>query len=141
MSTVIRRLFEKLVSAFFLLTVVRKFKSKSSLIKIKAAQAYVLGVKKTRLFFLGILFVALSFVLLINGISLVQTAIFTYSMWSNEMKFVVALVLGVIEFVVAAGIFIYLFREETWSKFYGVEKVVNMVINEEGKNDKVMGQA
>ena len=134
MNSTIRRLLEQLVSAFFLLTVVRKVRVKSSLMKIRAAQAYVLAVKKTRIFFIGALFVSVSFVFLINGISLIQMAIFTYSMWSNEMKFVVALVLGGIEFMVAIGIFIYLFRENTWSKFYGIEKVVNLVIDKEDKN-------
>jgi len=136
----IRLLIEQLVSGFLLLTVVRKYKNRSSLIKIRAAQAYVLGVKKTRLFFLGALFVSISFVFLINGISLIQMAIFTYSTWSGEMKFIVALLFGGIEFLLALGIFIYLFRESTWSHFYGVEKVVNLVIKQEGKSDDLTGQ-
>jgi NADH:ubiquinone oxidoreductase subunit K len=132
MTTPMRRLFEQLVSAFFLLTIVRKFKSRSSLMKIRAAQVYVLGVKKTRLFFLGVLFVLVSFVFLINGLSLIQTAFFNYSMWSTEVKFIVALLLGGIEFFVATGILIYLFREETWGKFSGIRKVLNSVV--EGKS-------
>jgi len=101
--------------------------------KIKAAQVYVLGVKKTRAFFLGALFVSVSFVFLINGLSLIQAAFFTYSLWSSEVKFFVALLLGGIEFLGAIGIFIYLFKEETWGKFTGIHKVVNLVIDEEGK--------
>jgi hypothetical protein len=135
-----RRLFEQLLSAFFLLTVVRRFKSRSSLLKIRAAQAYVLGVKKTRIFFLGALFVSISFVFLINGISLIQMAIFTYSKWSDEMKFVVAMVLGGIEFLLAMGIFIFLFREETWSKFYGIQKVIHLVIKDEDKSNDLTDQ-
>ena len=96
--------------------------------KIKAAQVYVLGVKKTRIFFLGALFVLISFVFLINGLYLIQASFFTYSTWSSEVKFFVALLLGGIEFLGAIGIFIYLFREETWVKFYGVRKVLNSVI-------------
>jgi len=141
MNTTIRRLIEQVGSAFLLLTMVRKFKNKSSLMKIKAAHAYVLGVKKTRIFFLGALFVSISFVFLVNGMSLIQMAIFTYSMWSNEMKLVVALILGSIELLVAIGIFIYLFREDTWSKFYGIQKVLNSVINQEAKSDESMGPA
>ena len=140
MASTARRLFEQFVSGFLLLTAARKLKSKSSLMKIRAAQAYVLGVKKTRTFFIGALFVSVSFVFLINGISLIQMAIFTYSMWTNEMKFMVALAVGGIELLVAIGIFIYLFKEETWSKFYGIQKVVNLVINKEGKNDELTGQ-
>jgi len=56
------------------------------------------------------------------------------------MKFVVALILGGFEFLVAAGIFIYLFREATWSKFYGIPQVVHLAIKTEGKNDELMGQ-
>jgi cytochrome c biogenesis protein CcdA len=104
--------------------------------KIKAAQVYVLGVKKTRAFFLGVLFVSVSFVFLINGLSLIQTAFFTYSMWSIKVKFILALVLGGIEFLGAIGILIYLFREETWGKFSGIQKVVDFVIDEEGKDNK-----
>jgi hypothetical protein len=141
MPGTMHRLFEKIVSAFFLLTIVRRVKSKSSLMKIRAAQAYVLGVKKTRLFFLGVLFVSISFVFLINGLSMIQTAFFTYSMWSSEMKFIVALLLGGIEFLGAIGVLIYLFREETWGKFTGIHKVVNLVIKEESKNDELTGQS
>jgi len=140
MTTPMRRLFEQLVSAFFLLTIVRKFKSRSSLMKIRAAQAYVLGVKKTRVFFLGVLFVFVSLVFLFNGLSFIQTALFTYSTWSMEVKFIVAILLGGVEFLAAIGILIYLFREETWGKFSGIQKVVNSVIDEEGKSNELTGQ-
>ena len=141
MNTTLRRLFEQLVSAFFILQIVRKFKNKSSLIKIKAAQVYVLGVKKTRVFFLGALFVLLSFVLLINGLSLIQSAFFTYSLLSIEIKFIVSLLLGGIEFLVAIGILMYLFREETWGKFFGIQKVVNLAIDKEDMNNELTGQS
>jgi len=130
-----RLLIEQLISGLFLLRIVRKFKNRTSLIKIRAVQAYVLGVKKTRIFFLGGLFVSISFVFLINGISLIQMAVFTYSQWSNETKFIVALVLGGFEFLLAMGIFIFLFREETWSQFYGIKAVVDSVIKEEHDED------
>jgi hypothetical protein len=132
----IRRLITQLFSSFLLLNIVRRARHRSSLMKIKAAQMYVLGVKKTRLFFLAVISVLIAFVFLINGLTLVQTAFFTYSMWNSETKFIVALVLGIVEFLGAAGILIYLFREETWSKFSGINQVVNSVIDTEGKNDK-----
>jgi len=141
MSNMLRRLFEKLLSAFLLLGVIRRLKSRSSLMKIKAAQVYVLGVKKTRIFFIGILLVFISFVFLMNGLTLVQTAFFTYSMWNNETKFVMALILGCFEFLLAAGIFIYLFKESTWSNFFGVQRVVNSVIPIEDKNKDQRTQA
>ena len=108
--------------------------------KITAAQMYVLGVKKTRVFFLGALFVSVSFMLLVNGLFLVQSAFFTYSMWSNETKFVVALMLGGVEFLGAIGILIYLFKEETWGNFTGVHKVVGRVIDKKGENNQSTGQ-
>jgi hypothetical protein len=134
MTVPIRRLFQQLISSFFLLRIVRGYKSRTSLIKIRAAQAYVHGVKKTRVFFLAALFVSVAFVFLVNGLSLIQAAFFTYSMWSNEMKFAAALLIGGIEFLGAIGILIYLFKEETWGKFSGIQKVVNSVIDEEERN-------
>lgn len=126
----IRRLASQLFSSFLLLNIVRRYKSRTSLIKIKAARMYVLGVKKTRIFFLGALFVLVSFVFLINGLFLVQSALFNFSMLSNEVKFVAALLLGGIEFLGAIGVLIYLFREETWGKFTEIHKVVNLVVDE-----------
>ncbi len=97
--------------------------------RIKAAQVYVLGIKKTRLFFLGVLFVTVSLVFLIHGLLLIQAAFFTYSMWSSEVKFAVSLIWGGIEFLGATGVLIYLFREETWSRFSGMRKVVDLAMD------------
>jgi hypothetical protein len=128
----IRRVMGQLFSSLLLLGIVRKVKNRSSLMKIKAAQMYVVGVKKTRLFFLGVLFVLISFVFFINGLYLVQAAFFTYSMWSNEVKFIVALSLGGVELLGGIGILIFLFREETWSRFSGIHQVVSLAVNKEG---------
>jgi len=136
MSIPVRRLFQQLVSSLLLLNIVGRYKNRTSLMKIKVAQAYVHGVKKTRIFFLGVLCVSVSIIFLINGLSLVQEAFFNYSMWSNEMKFAVALSIGGIEFLGAAGILIYLFREETWSKFSGIQKVINLVVDQERKDNQ-----
>lgn len=111
-----------------ILDIIRGYKNTSSLMKIRAARAYVLGVKKTRLFCLGALFVAFSFALLLSGLALVQAALFTYSMWSSEVKFIVALLLGGAEFLGAVGIMAYLFKEETWARFYGIQKVLDSVV-------------
>jgi len=83
----------------------------------------------------------LSFVLLINGLSLIQSAFFTYSLLSIEIKFIVSLLLGGIEFLVAIGILMYLFREETWGKFFGIQKVVNLVVSEDDKNNELTGHS
>ncbi len=103
--------------------------------KIKAAQAYVAGVKKTRLFFLGVLFILVAFVFLINGLVLLQTAFLNYSMFSTEMKFFIALIFGGFEFLGAVGIMIYLFREATWMKFCEINAVVDFAVGQKGKDD------
>ena len=128
-----RRIIQQLIYFLSLSNLVRRYKNKSFLMRIKAAQIYVLAVKKTRIFFLGILGVFIAFVFLINGISLIQAAIFNYSMWSNEVKFDVALAIGCVEILGATGVIIYLFREETWGRFFGIHKVVNLAVNEDGK--------
>ena len=132
----IRRLISQLFSSFLLLNIIRRCESGSSLLKIKAAQGYVLGVKKTRVFFLGALLVLVCFVFLINGLSLIQTAVFTYSMWSSEVKFAVALLIGGVELVGAVCVLIYLFREESWGRFFGIQKVVNLAIDKKGQDNK-----
>ena len=114
--------------------IIRGCKSGSSLLKIKAAQGYVLGVKKTRVFFLGALLVLVCFMFLLNGLSLIQTAVFTYSMWSSEVKFAVALFIGGVELVGAVCVLIYLFREETWGRFFGIDKVINAAIEQEDRD-------
>ena len=53
------------------------------------------------------------------------------------MKFIVALLLGGVEFFGAIGILIYLFREETWGKFSGIHKVVNLAVDEGAKNSEL----
>jgi hypothetical protein len=136
MTMDLRRLIGQLVSSFLLLNIVRGYKSRASAMKINAARAYVLGVKKTRLIFLGALFALISFIFLINGLSLIQEAIFTYSMWSREMKFVAALSLGGIELLGAVGFLVYLFREETWCRVFAVGKVVNLAVTPEGRGTK-----
>jgi|SRR6185503_15734291 len=124
-------LIRKLISPLLLLNIVRRYNGRSSLMKIKAAQAYVTGIKKTRIFFLGMLLVILSFVLLCSGMFLVHTALFTYSLWSSQTKFIAALVLGGIELAGAMVFLYYVFREETWAKFCGIQQVLDSVV--EGK--------
>ena len=93
--------------------------------------AYVLGVKKTRLFLLGALFVLFSLALFASGLLLIHVALFTYSSWSVQVKFLVALLLGCLEVFTACGILFYLFRVETWVKF----SVINHVLKSFVKNE------
>ena len=129
----ILRLMGKIFSFLALNNVVRNYQRKSSLMKIKAVKVYVLGVKKIRLFFIGAMLLFTSLVLLASGIFLINTAFFTYSNWTINTKFNVALILGVVEAFSAAGILFYLFREETWVRFTGINTVVNAVIEKETK--------
>ena len=126
----IRRLLSQFLSSFLLLGFVRRMKRKTSLMKIKVAQAYVHGVKKSRLFCLGALFLTISFVFLTNGLTLIQAAFFTYSSWSLQVKFIVSLVLGLLELLGASLILYFLFREETWVKFFCIQDVINSVIED-----------
>ena len=122
--------------------ILKPIRAKSSPNKTQSIiEIMTFGVKKTRIFFLGVLFVFVSLVFLFNGLSLIQSAFFTYSMWSNEIKFVVALMLGGIEFLGATALLIFLFKEETWGRFSGIQKVVNLVVNEDDKNNELTGHS
>lgn len=132
---IILRLMRSVLSFLPFMNMGRRCKSRVALMKINAARAYVLAVKKTRAFILAAVLAVVSFVFLINGLSLIQTAFFTYSMWSTEVKFVVALVLGGVEFLGAAGLLIYLFREETWGRLFEVHTVVKSAVDKESKNE------
>jgi hypothetical protein len=122
--------FDMVMKVFSFLSLRRKV----SLMKIKAAKAYVVGVKKTRVFLLGAMLVLVSLVFLADGLSLAHTALFVFSGWSDQTKFTVALLLGIGEFLVAMGILWCLFREETWVRFTHITKVVNAVVGKrEGK--------
>ena len=122
-------LIRKIVSPLLFLNIASKCKGGSALMKIKAAQAYVVGVKKMRIFFLCVLFVIFSFLLLGSGLLLIHMALFSYSEWSSQVKFIVALVLGGVEIIGAMIILYYLFKEETWAKFCGIQNVINSVVD------------
>jgi len=128
----VKGLSQKLLSAFLFTNMLKRYKNKTFLMKIKVARGYIIGVKKTRLLSVGILFVFLALTFLISGLFLIQAALFTYSAWSNVMKFNIALILGVLEFTAALSVLFYLFREETWVKFSGMENVIKAIVENEG---------
>ena len=109
------------------LNIRKRYRRRISLMKIEAAKAYVLGVKTIRFFLLGALFVLFSLVLFISGLLLIHTALFAYSGWSIQVKFLVALVLGGFEILAASSILFCLFSEETWVRFSGIKHVLNSV--------------
>lgn len=132
-------LIRKIFSPLLFLNIISRYKGRTALMKIKAAQMYVVGVKKIRILSLGILFVMLSFLLLGSGLFLIHTALFTYSMWSPQTKFIAALVLGGIEFIGAIIILVCLFREDTWVKFCEIQNMINSVVGDKSiikKEDK-----
>jgi hypothetical protein len=128
MLTLIRRV----ISLLIFPNIVKGYNGGSSLMKIKAAQFYVRGVKNLRILFLGVFFAMFSLVLLGSGLFLIHMALFTYSEWSFQAKFVTAFVLGGMELLGAIIILFYLFREENWIKFFGIQKVIKSVV--EGKS-------
>jgi hypothetical protein len=109
----------------------KRYQRSSSLIKIEAAKAYVLGIKKIRFFMLGALLVLFSLMLLGSGLLLIHLALFTYSNWPVQVKFLVAILLGGFEFFVASGILFYLFREETWIKLSGINYLLNSIVKKD----------
>ena len=127
----IARIIRRLFSVYLLVNTVKKCENGTALMKIKAARVYVVGVKKTRAFFLGAVFVLVAFAMLINGLSLIQTAVFMYSTWNNDVKLTVALAIGALELAAAVGILYCLFSEERWGRFFGINKVVDLAIGRE----------
>jgi len=115
------------------LTIRSKYRNRVSLIKIEAAKTYVLGVKKTRFFLLGVLFVVFSLVLFASGLSLIHAGLFVYSGWSVQVKFFAALITGAVEIVVAVGILYYLFLEETWVKFSGIKDMLKSIAKKDAQ--------
>ena len=122
------RWIRKILPFLVFLNIRKGCERRSSLIKIEVVKAYVLGVKKIRFFLLGVLFVLFSLVLLASGLLLIHLALFIYSGWTVQVKFLVAFLLGGFEVLVASGILFYLFREETWVKFSGINHILNSVI-------------
>lgn len=109
--------------------IIRKgYQGRVSLIKIEAAKAYVTGVKTIRFLLLGALFVLFSLVLFACGLLLIHIALFAYSGWPAQVKFMAALLLGGLEIFTAGGILFYLFSEKTWIKFAGIKHVLKSVL-------------
>jgi len=98
--------------------------------KIKAARMYVQGIQKTRILFLGLFLLMCALVLLISGLVLIHVGIFTYSPWSLNTKWIMAFVLGVIEFSIAAALSACLFSEKTWARFAEISKVMKCAMED-----------
>lgn len=120
----------KLISPLIFLNMASRYRGRSELMKIQAAQAYLTGVQKLRVFYLGCVFVLSALVLMFSGLFLVHTTLLSYSEWSNQTKFMVGLSLGVLELGIAAAVLAYLFKEETWSRFSGAGKVVDCIMKD-----------
>jgi hypothetical protein len=118
----------KLLPLLAFLNIRTRYRRSASLIKTEAAKAYVLGVKTIRLLLLGALLVMFCLVLFAGGLFLIHAALFAYSGWTLQMKFLVALLLGGLEIFAAGGILFYLFSEKTWVKFSGIKHVLNSVV-------------
>lgn len=123
----------KILSPLIFLNIVERYREKSSLIKIRAAELYVKGIGKLRIFYLGSFFVLIALILLISGWVLIHLALFVYSALNVQAKLVLALLLGGVEFLGASVILFYVFREETWVKFTEINTVLNAVIEGDKK--------
>jgi len=122
------RALRKFLPFLTFLGILTTYQRRVSLIKIEAVKAYVLGVKTMRFLLLGAMFALFSLVLFASGLLLIHTALFIYSGWSVQVKFLVALLLGGLEIFVASSILFYLLSEETWVKFSGIKRVLNSVV-------------
>jgi hypothetical protein len=125
----------KILSPLLFFNMVTQLKGRASLVKIKAAQLYVQGVQKTRILFLGIFLVLLSLAILIGGLVLLHVGLFMYAPWSDNIKWTIACVLGLMEFSAAAALLIYLFSEETWARFTEVSKIMEYVVDTKSKKE------
>lgn len=128
-------LIQGIVSPLIFSNLARQYKGRTSLLKIKAAQLYVEGVNKVRILLLGGVLVLCSLILFGSGLFLIHTALLTYSTWNAQVKFTVALLLGVAEFLGGAAFVFYLFREETWGKVMEINKVVNLAVQADTENE------
>ena len=122
------RALRKFLPFLTFLSILTTYQRRVSLIKIEAAKAYVLGVKTMRFLLLSAMLALFSLVLFASGLLLIYTALFAYSGWSVQVKFLVALLLGGLEIFVASGILFYLFSEKTWVKFSGIKHVLNSAV-------------
>ena len=122
------RALRKFLPFLTFLGILTTYQRRVSLIKIDAAKAYVLGVKTMRFLLLGAMLALFSLVLFASGLLAIHTALFAYSGWSVQVKFLVVLLLGGLEIFAAIGILLSLFSEETWVKFSGIKHVLNSVV-------------
>ena len=120
------------LSPFLTFFIIRKgYQRRVSLIKIEAAKAYVLGVKKVRFLLLGSMLALFSLTLFACGLLLIHTALFAYSSWSVQTKFLTALLLGALEVLISGGILFYLLSDRTWVKFSGIKHVLKAALKKE----------
>lgn len=106
------------------------YQGRRELMKIRAAQTYLGGVKTVRSFYLGCLFILSALILLFSGIFLIHTALLTYTDWSMRTKLIVGLTLGAFELIAAGGVMFYIFKEETWSRLFHVSRVLDCILKD-----------
>ena len=75
------KLIRRMISPLLFLNIVSRYKGRSSLMKIKAAQLYVQGVQKARILFLGSLVGLISLIFLASGLSLIH--LFREGTWAK----------------------------------------------------------
>ncbi len=123
----IQRMTKKLLSLFMVAGLTGSYQRKMAIFKINAAKTYIIGIKKIRFLALAVLFILIALAVFVCGLILVHAALFAYSPWSAQTKWIAALVLGAFEITAAAVMMIFVFKESTWIKFLAIDQVVRTV--------------
>lgn len=124
-----------ILSPFFFGNILKGYHGRVSLMKIRSARAYVLFVQKFRVLLIAVLICVGAVILFAGGLLLVHAALFSFSAWSSQTKFWLALLLGAGEMLGAGIIFYCLLKEEVWGKFYGIPNAVRAVLDEKSASD------
>lgn len=127
----IQRITKKLLSFLMIASLNGSYQRKVSLLKINAARTYVIGIKKIRFLALAVLCILLALAIFVCGLILLHAALFAYSPWSAQTKWIAALVLGIFEMTAAAVMMVYIFKESTWMKFMAIDQVIRSVTKDQ----------
>jgi len=93
-------------------------------LKLRAAAAYVAGVRKTRQGFVALLGSLLLLLLMMSGFLLIHVALFMWLPWSVPAKALSLLVLGAIYLGGGLAVVLYISSDRTWMKFTKVNRIL-----------------
>lgn len=128
----VNQLIRKILAPFLIMGITRRHKNNVSMLKIKVARLYIQSVQKFRVLCAALMFGLSSLMLFASGLFLIHSALFVYSSWSSQTKFILSLILGTMEALGAILVLAFLFREETWVKFCAVDRILHSAIDRKG---------